>query len=79
MWLPITERKEINKQTISRTISRKEFCTHEKLVRFLRRNEGLTIVEYAVAAGLIVASVALTFSVLGPTIDAIITTVIGFL
>ena len=48
-------------------------------MRFLRRSEGLTMVEYAVAAGLVAASIAVTFGVLGTAIDAIITTVIGFI
>lgn len=58
---------------------RKASCMHENLMHFLRRNEGLTIVEYAVAAGLIVAAVAASFAVLGATIDALIVTLIAFL
>ena len=58
---------------------RKALRTRENLMHFLRQNEGLTIVEYAVAAGLIVAAVAGTFAVLGTTIDAIIVTVIAAL
>ncbi len=69
----------MNKQTTSRRSIINAFCTHEKLMRFLRRNEGLTIVEYAVAAGFIAASITVTFGILGTTIDAIITTVIGFI
>ena len=39
---------------------------------FIRDQDGLTIVEYAVAAGLISAAVALAFTVLGVTVDGII-------
>ena len=39
---------------------------------FLRDEEGLTIVEYAVAAGLISAAVVLAFTNLGNTILGII-------
>lgn len=46
----------------------------DKLMTFLREEDGLTIVEYAVAAGLITATVALAFGTLGITIDGIITT-----
>ncbi len=58
---------------------RKALRTQENLMRFLLQDEGLTIVEYAIAAGLIVAAIAGSFGVLGATIDAIIVTVIGFL
>lgn len=43
---------------------------------FLRDEEGLTIVEYAVAAGLIAAAVVLAFTELGQTVLAIITNLI---
>ena len=39
---------------------------------FLRDEEGLTIVEYAVAAGLISAAVVLAFTNLGQTVLGII-------
>ena len=71
-------RKNNNPSNSQRTC-RKTFRLHEKFMRLLRRNEGLTIVEYAVAAGLIAAAIAATFNVLGITINAIIATVIGFL
>lgn len=48
-------------------------------VAFLRCEQGLTVTEYAVAAGLIAASLTATFFALGTTIDAIILTVIAFL
>jgi pilus assembly protein Flp/PilA len=51
----------------------------EKLRRFLRNEEGLTIVEYAVAAGLITAAVALAFTNLGGAVNTVITTVTGYI
>ena len=44
----------------------------DKIKTFLRDQDGLTIVEYAVAAGLITATVATAFFTLGGTIDGII-------
>lgn len=52
---------------------------HENLMHLLRQNEGLSILEYAVAAGLIAAAIAATFGILGVTINAIIATVVVFL
>jgi pilus assembly protein Flp/PilA len=43
-----------------------------KVMAFLRDEEGLTIVEYAVAAGLISAAVVVAFTNLGTTILGII-------
>ncbi len=51
----------------------------DKLMKFLQDEDGLTIVEYAVAAGLITATVAGAFFALGGTVEGIITTVDGFL
>ena len=51
----------------------------DKLMTFLRDQHGLTIVEYAVAAGLITAAVALAFVALGGSVNNIITTVTGYL
>ena len=51
----------------------------EKLKTFLRSEAGLTIVEYAVAAGLITATVAGSFALLGATVEGVITTVTGFI
>lgn len=47
--------------------------------RFLKSEQGLTVTEYAVAAGLIAASLAATMSVLGTTVDMIIVAVVTFL
>lgn len=43
-----------------------------KIMKFLQDEEGLTIVEYAVAAGLISAAVVTAFTTLGQRILAII-------
>jgi pilus assembly protein Flp/PilA len=43
-----------------------------KLLKFLRDEEGLTIVEYAVAGGLITATVALAFTNLGAAVLVVI-------
>ena len=51
----------------------------KKLRAFLRNEEGLTIVEYAVAAGLITAAVAASFVALGGAVDAMIVLVTGFI
>jgi pilus assembly protein Flp/PilA len=51
----------------------------EKLKCFLRNEEGLTIVEYAVAAGLITLAVATAFTTLGGTVNGIIETLNVFL
>ncbi len=50
-----------------------------KLHAFLRDEEALTIVEYAVAGGLISAAVALAFENLGLAVDNVITTLTGLL
>jgi Flp pilus assembly pilin Flp len=49
------------------------------LTEFLRTENGLTITEYAIAAGLIAAAIAASFAVLGATVDAILLAVIAFL
>jgi pilus assembly protein Flp/PilA len=51
----------------------------EKLVAFIRDEEGLTIVEYAVAAGLITATVAASFGALGAAAEGVITTITGYI
>ena len=51
----------------------------DKIMTFLRDQDGLTIVEYAVAAGLITAAVAAAFVALGGSVNTIITTVNGYL
>jgi pilus assembly protein Flp/PilA len=44
-----------------------------KLMKFLQDEEGLTVVEYAVAAGLIAAALVTAFRTLGLTVEGIIT------
>ena len=51
----------------------------EKIKNFLRQEEGLTIVEYAVAAGLITLLVATAFQNLGTAVLNVINAVIGFI
>jgi len=51
----------------------------KKLRTFLHNEEGLTIVEYAVAAGLITAAVAASFVALGGAVDGMIVLVTGFI
>ncbi len=46
----------------------------DKIMAFLRDEDGLTIVEYAVAAGMITALVVASFTALGVTVDGIIST-----
>jgi pilus assembly protein Flp/PilA len=48
-----------------------------KVMKFLQDEEGLTIVEYAVAAGLISAAVVASFTLLGATVDGVIQFLIG--
>ena len=50
-----------------------------KIKTFLRDQDGLTIVEYAVAAGLITAAVALAFGLLGAEVDTVIRTITGYI
>ncbi len=50
-----------------------------KVLAFLRDEEGLTIVEYAVAAGLISGAVVLAFTNLGNVILGVINTLIAAL
>jgi pilus assembly protein Flp/PilA len=45
----------------------------EQIVKFLKDEEGLTVVEYAVAGGLIAAAVVAAFRALGLTVEGIIT------
>jgi pilus assembly protein Flp/PilA len=50
-----------------------------KIKTFLRDQDGLTIVEYAVAGGLIAAAVALAFQTLGVSVGAVISLINGYL
>lgn len=57
----------------------KKSVRHKRLPDFLRTESGLSITEYAIAAGLIAASIAVSYGFLGTTIDAMIVGLIGFL
>ena len=51
----------------------------DQYLHFLRAEDGLTIVEYAIAASLVVAAIAVSFGILGTTIDALIVTLVAAL
>jgi pilus assembly protein Flp/PilA len=69
---------EANKSRTTRNKDRRKIVI-EKLRTFILDEDGLTIVEYAVAAGLITALVAAAFTALGVSVDNVIRTVTGFL
>ena len=50
-----------------------------KLMHFLRDEQGLTTVEYAIAGGLVGAAVILAFQALGIEVGRIINLIVGFL
>jgi pilus assembly protein Flp/PilA len=47
----------------------------EKLIKFYQEEDGLTVVEYAVAGGLITVAVVAAFTALGLTVQGIITAI----
>ena len=49
----------------------------DKLVGFLREEEGLTTVEYAIAGGLVGAAVIAAFILLGTKVDGVIRYIAG--
>ena len=51
----------------------------QKLKNFLREQEGLTIVEYAVAAGMITLAVVTAFQLLGGAVDTVIRAITAFI
>jgi Flp pilus assembly pilin Flp len=53
--------------------------TNPRFIRFISSDKGLTVTEYAVAAGLIAATMTVAFLNLGLTIDAIILAVMAFM
>ena len=63
----------------TRNLKNRRVIVKTKLKTFLRNEEGLTIVEYAVAAGLITAAVAASFVALGGAVDGVIKLVTGFI
>jgi pilus assembly protein Flp/PilA len=50
-----------------------------KLLAFLREEEGLTTVEYAIAGGMVAAGVIAAFQALGVQVDRIIDAITGAL
>jgi Flp pilus assembly pilin Flp len=56
----------------SRKIINNIITLRDRLVRFYSCEAGLAIVEYAIAASLVVAAIAVSFGVLGATIDGLI-------
>ncbi len=49
------------------------------LLHLLQGEQGLTVTEYAVAAGLIAATLVGTMQTLGATIDAVIVSIMAFM
>jgi pilus assembly protein Flp/PilA len=47
----------------------------KKIMKFLREEEGLTTVEYAIAGGLVGAAVIAAFQILGLTVGGVITNI----
>lgn len=62
-----------------RSVSTTGRSAHQLIVAFLLHDQGLTITEYAVAAGLIAAAIGVSFSLLGTTINTLILAVIAFM
>ena len=52
---------------------------NRKIMKFLREEEGLTTVEYAIAGGLVGAAVIAAFQALGLTVGGVITSINGAL
>ena len=48
--------------------------SRDRYANFLSAEDGLSIVEYAIAAGLIAAAIGVSFGVLGVTIDGLVVT-----
>jgi Flp pilus assembly pilin Flp len=69
-------RRTINFILVRLLISRRQW---RSVVRFLAAERGLTATEYAVAAGLIAASMLVAFGNLGLAVDSIILAVIAFM
>ncbi|MAL91112.1 Flp/Fap pilin component [Stutzerimonas frequens] len=49
------------------------------VLKFAKDEDGLTIVEYAVAGGLITAAVVATFALLGEEVDAVLNEILDAL
>jgi pilus assembly protein Flp/PilA len=64
-------RAAVTQLTVYEASHMQKFCA-----AFLSDEEGMTMVEYAVAGSLVVATVAFTFTTLGNTVITAITTLI---
>lgn len=51
----------------------------QQILKFFRDEEGLTMVEYAVAGGLITAGAVAAFTLLGGEVDRVIRGIVGVL
>ena len=51
----------------------------KQVMKFLRNEEGLTTVEYAIAGGLVGAAVILAFTALGAQVGVVIASITGAL
>jgi len=51
----------------------------KNLMQFIRDEEGLTTVEYAIAGGLVGAGVITAFNLLGVQVDRVIRAIVGAL
>lgn len=49
----------------------------QHVIKFLKNEDGLTTVEYAIAGGLVGAAVILAFQLLGGTVGGVITGIDG--
>ena len=51
----------------------------QHVMKFIREEDGLTTVEYAIAGGLVGAAVILTFTNLGTAVSTVIGNIVGAL
>jgi len=51
-------------------IEKRNFHVNKQVIAFLKEEEGLTMVEYAIAGSLVTATAAVTFTALGDAIVA---------
>ena len=58
-------------------LSNQASFARDQSLHFLCAEDGLSIVEYAVAAGLVAATIAVSFGILGATIDALIVAIVA--
>ena len=53
-------------------VPKRSLKMNQHVMKFLREEDGLTTVEYAIAGGLVGAAVIVAFTVLGTTVGAVI-------